>query len=261
MRGAGIPGIFYSARYADEELCEIAFENIQNIDIEDGKKMTPVMHAACMGNICALKKLISKGADLRSRDSDGVDALYHAIRSGKCIFEMSKLLIDSAGLNEEITNPDGATCLNVACNGSVVDENVLSLLLRNCSPSFANKADNSGYTAAMNTITAGNISSYELLLKFGVAAPEMSFFQRTFSLTCKSKSGKMKLFKYLLHNYPSLLDHPDKSGATPLLLAARNGNLQLIEELLKLGADPSIPDRNGCRPHRYLKKNATYTNS
>ncbi len=61
---------------------------------------------------------------------------------------------------------------------------------------------------------------------------------------------------YTAHNFKDLLrqcdqygvDHRSPTGATPLMLAARAGNLPLVEALLTRGADPQAADEFGHTP-------------
>ena len=61
---------------------------------------------------------------------------------------------------------------------------------------------------------------------------------------------------YTAHNFKDLLrqcdqygvDHRGPTGATPLMLGARAGNLPLVEALLERGADPQIEDEFGHTP-------------
>ena len=61
---------------------------------------------------------------------------------------------------------------------------------------------------------------------------------------------------YAAHNFKDLLrqcdvygvDHHGPTGATPLMMAARSGNLALVEALLERGADPQLVDEFGHTP-------------
>ena len=46
----------------------------------------------------------------------------------------------------------------------------------------------------------------------------------------------------------AIIDVQDKNGDTALNIAARIGNRSLVEQLLRAGADPEIPNRAGLRP-------------
>lgn len=45
-----------------------------------------------------------------------------------------------------------------------------------------------------------------------------------------------------------IVNAQDKSGDTALNIAARIGNKSIIQQLLEIGADSSIPNRAGLRP-------------
>ncbi|MBT9540015.1 ankyrin repeat domain-containing protein [Thiobacillus sp.] len=57
----------------------------------------------------------------------------------------------------------------------------------------------------------------------------------------------------------------DKSGRTPLMLAAEHGNTKVLEYLLSVGADPNLTTDNGLRALDFtrsseIKRILTHTN-
>ena len=70
--------------------------------------------------------------------------------------------------------------------------------------------------------------------------------------------GRMQASRYYLDNLldmmtktgmdiGALIDVQDKNGDTALNIAARIGNRSLVEQLLRAGADPKVPNRAGLR--------------
>jgi len=71
--------------------------------------------------------------------------------------------------------------------------------------------------------------------------------------------GRLQASRYYLDNLldmmtkmgmdiGALIDLQDKNGDTALNIASRIGNRNLVEQLLRHGADPDIPNRAGLRP-------------
>ncbi len=58
-----------------------------------------------------------------------------------------------------------------------------------------------------------------------------------------------------LIEYGANVNDPDGSYVTPLMFAARDGNVDIIEILLQNGADKSLKDRNGETALDWAKKN------
>ncbi len=52
---------------------------------------------------------------------------------------------------------------------------------------------------------------------------------------------------------PSVVSHRDDEGRTPLHYAARNGHLDIVQFLLKNGADINAYDTEGWTPMRFAK--------
>ncbi len=73
--------------------------------------MTPLMHAAAMGNIEFVKELLEEGADVDTRGPRGSTALMFAAGSGHV--EIVKLLIES-GANVSLEEAGGWTALRHA---------------------------------------------------------------------------------------------------------------------------------------------------
>lgn len=64
-----------------------------------------------------------------------------------------------------------------------------------------------------------------------------SAFSQSQSIFQEIKKQNIRQIEKIISDQPDLLDARDKSGDTPLLKAARAGNLQIVEFLLEKGAD------------------------
>ncbi len=63
-----------------------------------------------------------------------------------------------------------------------------------------------------------------------------------------AKAGDLQTIRGILADTPGTLDAPDKSGRTPLHLAAYLGHQNVVELLLEKGANKNATDRRGIRP-------------
>ena len=75
-------------------------------------KVSPLMNAACEGNIEIAKKLIDLGAKVNLQDKNGNTALHWAVKSNQ--IESFKILIESGGKVDEIKNHEGETPASMA---------------------------------------------------------------------------------------------------------------------------------------------------
>ncbi|MCX8205755.1 MAG: ankyrin repeat domain-containing protein [Candidatus Micrarchaeota archaeon] len=72
---------------------------------------TPVMAAACAGNIGLLKYLLQHGGDPDFKNNDGITALMYAVANGRN--EAVRLLV-GAGADKSIATKDGMTAEEIA---------------------------------------------------------------------------------------------------------------------------------------------------
>lgn len=68
-----------------------------------------------------------------------------------------------------------------------------------------------------------------------------------------AENGDLELVKKLISENPKLVDAPDREGKTPLHYAAAKGNLEVVEFLVKNGANVNARNSSGITP-LYLAK-------
>ena len=61
------------------------------------------------------------------------------------------------------------------------------------------------------------------------------------------RTNKLQKFREMLDQGANV-NHPDKSGSTPLILATTKKNLTMVKELLDRGANPNLQDKDGDTP-------------
>lgn len=66
-----------------------------------------------------------------------------------------------------------------------------------------------------------------------------------------SYCGNLSVVENLTKSYGFDVNHPNKSGTTPLMAAYAGGNKSVAEALLTLGADPEARDHEGKRAEDY----------
>jgi ankyrin repeat protein len=210
---------------------------------------TALMWAAGEGHAEVARLLVTRGADVQARTSGGYTALLIAAREDER--DLAGLLLD-AGADVNASAPDGTTALLVATVRGHADLAIL-LLERGANPNSAE----TGYTAlhwaagswhteltglrgietgrddewrSMNEVRVGKVRLVEALLAHGAdpqarlvkAPPQFGF-----------ASGRFRV---------SLI------GATPFLLAAMDGNLDVMRALAAAGADPAIGTEEQTTP-------------
>ena len=222
---------------------------------EPTENQTALMWAVARGHVEVVKVLIESGADVRARSraarhvisrrlqselrygelgrSYGTDAeetqiggftpLLFAARHGDV--EAARLLLE-AGAEVDDVAPDGATALVIA-TFSGHRELPLFLLERGANPNAAG----AGYTALHAAVLTGDEPVVAALLAAG-ARPDAQVTQAT----RVTRNGQVLMISERL------------VGATPLALAAKTIEVELMRRFVDAGADARLPLRNGWTP-------------
>ena len=222
---------------------------------ESLEQQTALMWAAAQGHAEVVQLLIDGGADIDARSrarrlvisrrlqselrygelgrSYGTDAeetqvggftpLLFAARSGDVA--VARRLLD-AGADADDTAPDGASALVVAVH-SGHRELAFTLLERDANPNAAG----AGYTALHAAVLTGDLEVVEALLARGASA-----------------NAQVTLATKVTRNGQVLMIGEHLLGATPLALAAKFTEVDIMQVLAGAGADVRLPLKNGWTP-------------
>jgi ankyrin repeat protein len=210
---------------------------------------TPLMWAAAEGNVEAVDILIKGGAEVNARSRSGFTPFLFAAREGR-IGAAQALLKAGVSVNETIELPPSAT----RRSGGTVRAGLSALVLAVANAHFElaaklleagadPNASVPGYTA-LHAITSvrkpglgdndpapqgsGNLTSIEMVKKLVKHGADINA-----RMTRKINFGLTSL---------------NTAGATPFLLAAKNGDAELLRVLAGLGADTKIPNADNATP-------------
>lgn len=73
------------------------------------------------------------------------------------------------------------------------------------------------------------------------------------ALISACESGRIEIASAQLDAFPTLIERRTSQGWTPLIVAAFNQRLEVVQMLLGRGADPDVSGRNGTTPLMYAK--------
>jgi ankyrin repeat protein len=218
------------------------------VDATDRKGQTALMWAADEGHAAVVELLIGAGADVRARLKSGFTPLLFAAREGR-IEAVRALLKAGVDPNEAIQTTDrvggygaknGVSALTLAVeNGHF--ELALELVKAGANPND----QRSGFTP-LHTLTwvrkpnrgddpdgqppptgSGNLTSLQFARQLVAHGADVN------ARLEKGPSGRGRL---------------NLTGATPFLMASKTADLPYLRLLVELGADPRIPNKDGCTP-------------
>ena len=239
--------LMIAARTGSTDIVRLLIENKADINAKEHRQQTAIMWAAAEGHADVVSILISEGADFNSPLRSGFTPLFFAVREGKT--EAVNVLLD-AGCDVNSTmqpeNGNGRSARKGTSPLMLAIENGHFELAAWLLEAGANPNDErSGFTplhaiswvrkpnsgdgldGTPPPIGSGNLTSLDIVRKLVEHGANVNARLK------RGRGGRGRL---------------NQTGATPFLLAADTADVPLMNLLLKLGADPSIPNADNCPP-------------
>jgi hypothetical protein len=186
-----------------------------------------LLESARLGDLAAIRDLLSRGAAVDAADRRGLTPLMWAAAGGHT--EVVRQLLDGGAAVDRRAS-DGATALMLAsANGFI--EAVRALLLKG--------AD---VTAARGGVKARQLAVEREHAEVAMLLDQAEALGRRL-LQAANEGHDMVVRQVLALGAP--FNMPDERGATALMIAARNGDLGILQALLSRGADASVRDSQG----------------
>lgn len=223
---------------------QIMWHGSQSWDAEDG--VSGLHLAAYFGLVQLTAQLIENDSDVNAQDCLGMTALAYAAGNGNG--EIVAMLLH-AGVSPEILSLRGCSALHLACQHEHVDvvrrltAEPRDIAVNAPDPRFPDRS------ALIWAVEAESTEILQLLL----SREDLDVNQRTkddqrTALFFAAYLGKDEAADLLL-GYPSIdIEVKDCLGQTPLHLASLIGHVNLIERLLRHGANVEAHDRFGDLP-------------
>jgi ankyrin repeat protein len=203
---------------------------------EHWKDQTALMWAAARGNADAAAMLLSAGADVHARSKGGFTPLLFAVRGGHRT--AADTLLD-AGADVDETAPDGTSALVVAIvNGHF--EVAKHLLDRGADPNAASQ----GWTA-LHQISWVRRPNTGQNSPGAVPDGTVDGLDQIRALAARGADLNARLRVEPKDSYRSAMN---RVGATPFLLAAKAVDVEMMQLLVDLGADPLLTTEDGTTP-------------
>eukprot|EP00118_Oscarella_pearsei_P026298 m.309736 g.309736 ORF g.309736 m.309736 type:complete len:828 (+) comp47527_c0_seq1:163-2646(+) len=200
------------------------------VDFPDEDGLTPLDHAAFLGNTEIAKVLLKNQASIKSRAKDGVCPIHTAALGGSV--EMLKLLILS-GASTETKTDEGLTPLHYAADGHPT---VVKFLI-DASANVNATTKHVGYTPLHKAAFGGHTDVVKILIAAG-ADLEIKNTNGNTALHVACREGRLPIAK-LLYSNSAFLHAKNKAFRTPRQLAEDDRQLGIIAWLNSLTSDDS----------------------
>ena len=269
MDNIGWNTLHYAARGGNTDIISLIHAHLPNIESKTSKGHTPLMVAACYGELHAVKQFLEKGASVAYENNRGWNTL-HIVAEGGDTDVIS--LIHTHLPNVESKTGEGLTPLMVAAftgklhavkwfleKGATVasecnkgwntfhyaaqggDTDIISLIHAHL-PNIESKTGE-GHTPLMVAAFYGKLHAVKWFLEKGATvACEDKIGWNT--LHCAAKGGDPDTIDLILTHLPDI-ESKTADGQTPLIIAVLLGKLQGVKCLLERGANPSAKDNHG----------------
>ena len=208
---------------------------------------TPLCQAAYTGHVAVVRELLSMpGIDVNLAQQAGATPLYFAVQQG-CVGVVKVLLEEARGLNVNLGTLKGSTALCIAAQ--LGREEVVKLLLEVSNINInASKFD--GTTPLIGAVVNKFPGIIELLIIRG-ANVNIPFGDGTPALSMVAELDNVEMARILLRTPDIQINRAGKDQLTALAIASRKGHKEIVELLLKKGAEPNIRDKHGTTPLHY----------
>ena len=218
-----------------------------NVNRREQHGQTAIMWAAAAGHTEVVKALLQANADFRAPLKSGFTPFFFAVRQGH------RGVVDAlvqAGIDvRDVMNPERTTSKSVRKQTSplllAVENGHFELALRLLQLGADPNDQRSNFTAlhALTWVRKPNRGDGADGEPPPIGSGKLSSLQMVRQLVAHGANVNLRLERG--RSGRGRLSH---RGATPLLLAAKTNDVPLMKLLVELGADPSLPNHEGCTP-------------
>ncbi|XP_067930587.1 ankyrin repeat domain-containing protein 16-like [Watersipora subatra] len=226
------------------KIVEVLLHHGADVNCLKAADWTPLMLAAAKSHLSTVQTLLKSGASLTQVNKDGWTAFHIAAREGDV--EVLSCLLDSDEQCWSTRSKNDRTPLHSAVIHGRFEATQL-LLSPPCAYNVDTR-DSCGSSPLTDSLRKGFVSIAELLIKSGASF----LITNTLGRNCYhivAETGEVVSLQFLSQhtgNVKTYINQFDSRGTACLHLAAKEGHGVMIEELLRLGADPLLEDSK-CR--------------
>ena len=222
----GTPALIEAARAGDAESVRALLDGGADVNARQGDGATALHWAAHRNSLAATRLLLDAGADPNAANDLDATPLWLAAENGSA--PMTELLLD-AGADPNLTLVMGETPLMIAARSGAA-ETVALLLDAGAFPNATERERDQ--TALMWAAAEGHADVAQLLIEAGadLHARSRAWDQLENTAGNTNTSGNFRMAH---------------GGSTPVLFAARTGDIDAARVLVEAGADPNDAAASG----------------
>ena len=239
--------LMLAARSGNVETVKMLLQRGAKVDSRERAGQTALMWAAAEGHTPVVRALIDAGADVRATLPSGFTAFYFAVRNGH-LETVRALMAAGAEVNAMMQRADGrrgpsiSPLILAVQNGHY--ELAIALVDAGADPNDVRTGFTPLHTAAMVRRPDSSDSSEPAAPEGAGSLSSADFVREIVKRGAKVNFGLPKGAP----KQPATWSSIGSEGATPFLFAADRCDLPLMRLLLKLGADPLLPNLDGTTP-------------
>ena len=189
-----------------------------------------LLHMACdLGDNKSISLLLNAGADKDKSDINGRSPLFIACERG--FKEIAEMLL-KAGADKEQSDIDGYHPLLIACKKGF--QEIVEMLINSKMNLFAITSSDQN---VLHVVSDPEIAL--LLIKQGVEICRLTA-DGTSELCCAVAKGNVSLIRVFIDEYNRTNISVDQGMPTPLFIAVKNHQLEVVKLLIDADADPNV---------------------
>ena len=258
-----------AAMGGDTDIISLIHTHLPNIESKTGQGLTPLMVAAFIGKLHAVKWFLEKGATVACEDKRGRNTLHHAAHGGdtdiislihthlpniesKTGQGLTPLMVAAfsgklhavkwfleKGATVACEDKRGRNTLHHAAHGG--DTDIISLIHTHL-PNIESKTDE-GSTPLMVAALCGKLHAVKWFLEKGATVTSVDG-NRWNVLHFAAQGGDPDTIDLILTHLPDI-ESKTGDGLTPLMVAAFCGKLLAVKWFLEKGATVACEDKRG----------------
>lgn len=226
----GLTLLHYAIKAEKDIVIMTLLENGANINAKDSNGCTPLHYAINTENYEILEKLIKEKANVNITDNEGLTPLHYIVKNN--FVRAINVVLDS-GADINAKDKEGFTALDYAMKRKYTNNSIIRTLR----------------TRALG-VNRHNEKRDETRISVNKTNPRKYDNERESAV----KNGEGHVIEILAKTKTDL-NAKDVAGWTPLMYAAANGQIDILRQLIFLGADIDIKNNEGKAAYNLTSNN------